>query len=32
MRRPTRLVRGGDLAGHHLEGGKQGGGAVALRL
>ena len=27
---PTRLVRGGDLAGGHLEGGKQGGGAVAL--
>src|SRR5271155_816531 len=27
---PARFVRGGDLAGRHLEGGKQGGGAVAL--
>ena len=27
---PPRLVRGGDLAGCYLEGGKQGGGAVAL--
>ena len=27
---PPRLVRGGDLAGRYLEGGKQGGGAVAL--
>ncbi len=27
---PTRLVRGGNLAGRHLEGGKQGGDAVAL--
>ena len=27
---PARLVRGGDLAGRHLEGGEQGGGAVAL--
>ena len=27
---PARLVRGGDLAGRHLEGGKQGGGAIAL--
>ena len=27
---PTRLVRGGDLAGCHLEGSEQGAGAIAL--
>ena len=27
---PTRLVRGGDLAGGHLEGSEQGAGAIAL--
>ena len=27
---PTRLVRGGDLAGCHVEGSEQGAGAIAL--